>query len=34
VVKNVITMHDMSPDDESVGQVKGEQWGTETGSRA
>ncbi|KAJ7858379.1 hypothetical protein B0H14DRAFT_3447296 [Mycena olivaceomarginata] len=34
VVKNVITMHDMSPDDESVGQVKGEQWGTETGSMA
>ncbi|KAJ7457143.1 hypothetical protein B0H11DRAFT_215800 [Mycena galericulata] len=29
VVKNVITMHDMSPDDDLARQVKGEQWGTE-----
>ncbi|KAJ7513143.1 hypothetical protein B0H11DRAFT_2303387 [Mycena galericulata] len=32
VVKNVITMRDMSPDDEMARQVKGERWGTEDGN--
>ncbi|KAJ7513148.1 hypothetical protein B0H11DRAFT_18244 [Mycena galericulata] len=32
VVKNVITMRDLSPDDELARQVKGEQWGTEDGN--